>query len=40
MKFGAKAGIISHCKLCGDKDELKVLFVKDCKQLMLYNIKD
>lgn len=39
MKFVKKDGIISHCKLSGSKSSLKVTYVKECKTIMIFDVK-
>jgi hypothetical protein len=38
LKFTGKDGIISHCKLSGLKQALKVYYVKDCKHVMQFDV--
>lgn len=37
--FGPKDGIISHCKLSGSKQEPRIFYVKDCKQIMVFDVR-
>lgn len=39
MTFSASDGIISHCKLSGRKSALKVTYVKDCKNVVMFDVK-
>ncbi len=38
LTFGGNDGIISHCKLSGSKSALKIIYVKDCKHIMMYDV--
>lgn len=38
LTFGANDGIISHCKLTGNKTALKIIYVKDCKHIVIYDV--
>ncbi len=38
LNFTGKDGIISHCKLTGKKTALQVYYVKDCKQVMKFDV--
>jgi hypothetical protein len=39
MTFTGSDGIISHCKLSGRKSALKVTYVKDCKNIVIFDVK-
>lgn len=36
--FTGSDGIISHCKLSGKRSALKIIYVKDCKHIVMYDI--
>ena len=40
LTFTAGEGIISHCKLSGQKSSLNIIYVKDCQKIIMYNIKN
>lgn len=40
MTFSGKDGIISHCKLMGNRANLRILYVKDTTKLMIYDVKE
>lgn len=39
LTFTSKDGIISHCKLMGNRSDLKILYVKDTTKIMIYSLK-
>lgn len=39
MIFSGADGIISHCKLSGKKAALKVTYVKDTKNIVMFDVK-
>lgn len=39
MTFNGSDGIISHCKLSGSKSSLKVTYVKECKTVVMFDVK-
>lgn len=39
LTFKSSDGIISHCKLSGKKSQLKIVYVKDTKNVILHDVQ-